>query len=187
MRELRPWHKSPREVVDTPFLEVLETRMNRALNNLVIGELKLEMVIQGSFQPKPFWLSAILQFSFILCKILSFFFFFSPLAPSAALPASGCGGLCVRRPRDVPFPPAGSARPRLPLRTDWRGGAALCRPPPPLQAPAAAPGPHPAARAAGEPRATAWVSGRITISANLRKLRLQMWLSLLSLKAHKKF
>jgi len=35
MRVVRPWHRLPREVVDTPSLEVLKARLDGALSSLV--------------------------------------------------------------------------------------------------------------------------------------------------------
>lgn len=54
LRLVRPWHKSPRQVMDVPSLEVL----NRALNSLVKGKVSLLMAggleldgLYGLFQP----------------------------------------------------------------------------------------------------------------------------------------
>jgi len=35
MKEVRHWHRLPREVVDAPSLEVLKARLDRALSHLV--------------------------------------------------------------------------------------------------------------------------------------------------------
>lgn len=35
IRVIKHWQKLPREMVDTPFLETLEVRLDRALNNLI--------------------------------------------------------------------------------------------------------------------------------------------------------
>jgi len=32
MREMRHWHRLPRDVVETPFLETLKVRLDRALS-----------------------------------------------------------------------------------------------------------------------------------------------------------
>ncbi|KFZ53086.1 hypothetical protein N321_04378, partial [Antrostomus carolinensis] len=35
VRVVRHWNRLPREIVDAPFLEVLTTRLDKALSNLV--------------------------------------------------------------------------------------------------------------------------------------------------------
>jgi len=66
VRGVRHWHRLPSEVVDAPSLEVLKTRLDGAVSNLVKKEVSLPYSrglelddLKGHFQPKPFYDSMI--------------------------------------------------------------------------------------------------------------------------------
>jgi len=66
VRVVRHWHRLPSEVVDAPSLEVLKTRLDGAVSNLVKKEVSLPYSrglelddLKGHFQPKPFYESMI--------------------------------------------------------------------------------------------------------------------------------
>jgi len=52
MRVVRPWHRLPREAVDTPSLAVFKARLDRALSNLVWW--KVSLLMAGGLEPDDF-------------------------------------------------------------------------------------------------------------------------------------
>ncbi|RMC17200.1 hypothetical protein DUI87_05777 [Hirundo rustica rustica] len=58
---VKHWNRLPREIVDVPFLEVFQTKLDESLKNLLLSKLSLPMAegleldeLSGPFQPKPF-------------------------------------------------------------------------------------------------------------------------------------